>query len=84
MAHVPCMCMHFDSLCLVVQGVDLQHDLLVFQCSVLAKKAPPSELLPMELDSGLSPTDADPLAQQAFALSSRPAAQKKIWIDFQV
>lgn len=59
-------------------GVDLDNDALMFVCEALAVKQAASA----EITTGVMPSDTDPLASQAFNLSSRPAASRKVLLDF--
>jgi len=73
------------------QGVDVDHEALVFQCNGLklaaaeAAAALSEEMASAaaEIGSSTGPTDVDPSPSLAFQLSSRPAATKKIFLDFQ-
>lgn len=57
-----------------MQGLDLDADALLYQCAgLVATEA---------LSGTSSPADPDPAAANAFNLASRPAATKKIWLDF--
>eukprot|EP00775_Hariotina_reticulata_P014760 gene14760-14932_t len=72
-------------------GVDVDHEALVFRCNGLklaaaeAAAALSEEVASAaaEIGSSTGPTDVDPDPSLAFQLSSRPAATKKIWLDFQ-
>eukprot|EP00775_Hariotina_reticulata_P006887 gene6887-7103_t len=73
-------------------GVDVDVEALVYQCSGLKlAAAQAAAALPQlletaaaaEIGSSTGPTDVDPDPSLAFQLSSRPAATKKIWLDFQ-
>eukprot|EP00878_Enallax_costatus_P036097 GHUV01040393.1.p2 GENE.GHUV01040393.1~~GHUV01040393.1.p2 ORF type:complete len:141 (-),score=5.90 GHUV01040393.1:622-1044(-) len=67
---------------LSVQGLDLDAEAILFQCTGLVATASAADRQAAEIASGLGPGDADPLATSAFMLSSRPTSSKKLWLDF--
>jgi hypothetical protein len=68
---------------LFLQGIDLDNDALLYQCESLAATAPTTaEAAAPEITSGILPGDVDPASVQAFNLSSRPSATRKVYLDF--
>jgi hypothetical protein len=66
-----------------LQGIDVDNDALLYQCESLAATAPTTaEAAVPGLTSGILPGDIDPASVQAFTLSSRPSATKKVYLDF--
>lgn len=64
-------------------GIDLDNEALLYQCESLASAAPTTaEAAGLEILSGVLPGDIDPASVQAFALSSRPSATRKVYLDF--
>jgi hypothetical protein len=63
---------------LLLQGIDLDNGALVYEC-------PGIKLDPKNIGIGgqdLTAADPDPLASQAFQLSSRSSATRKVYLDF--
>jgi hypothetical protein len=61
------------------QGIDLDAGALVYEC-------PGIKLDPKNIGIGgqdLTPDEPDPLANQAFQLSSRSSANRKVYLDFE-
>uniref|UniRef100_A0A383V6Z4 Peptidase C-terminal archaeal/bacterial domain-containing protein n=1 Tax=Tetradesmus obliquus TaxID=3088 RepID=A0A383V6Z4_TETOB len=65
-------------------GVHLDAEALMFECrSMLPPKNPATtEAGTVSAQTDLSVTTPDPLADQAFVLSSRPSSKNKLWLDF--
>jgi hypothetical protein len=62
--------------------MDLTNDALVFRCSALVATASDAEVSAAQFGANLGLIEADPLAEIAFNLSSRPSAARKIILDF--
>lgn len=63
---------------MLLQGIDFDNSALVYEC-------PGIKLDPKNLTIGgqdLTPAEPDPLASQAFQLSSRSSASRKVYLDF--
>lgn len=70
-----------------LQALDLDNEAVLFVCTGLAVNVAPPTIPGVEAgagtsDTGLAAAGSDPSYTQAFSLSSRPSAVKKMYLDF--